>query len=351
MNQRPIVVVFDPHSLASPGQVAALGAGPFSVMRTVDRDEAVGAIGLEGASVLLVVEGEVGPEDVAPLVGSARGRGIPVVGLGVRPGTAGHDFDARVDPDDDGPGLSARLARLAGIPGEAPTISDAIPIDTKLIGQIIHDIRNPLNVIGLTLRVMEQLPKTLRDELQEDLDFLRDNAHQIERMLVLLSDFCRVADNTAEPAPAPFDPARFVEEVTEERGTKTTEKGFPARVEADPSTPKSVRLDPVNVRLALRCALTNAAGASERPMTVRTSGDGDRWSITIVVDKPPPATVTPGPIVSGTYERLIATPAERKGLDIAMAAWLAGRLGGSVRVEVVPSERSTIVIDLPTDSG
>ncbi len=230
-------------------------------------------------------------------------------------------------------------------------IPSPIPIDVELLATIVHDIRNPLNVIGLTLRVIEQMPDHLRSEIQEDVDFLRDNAGQIEKMLSLLSDFCRLSELEDPGTPASFDPRRFIEEVLAERAHRGNDKAFPAIFTRDPSTPASVNLDPVRARIALLCALTNAAGASDCPLSVRTSGTADRLTIAIIVKKPPPSTVFARRVNPEQYERLIATQTERRGLDLAIASSISAQFGGSLHLDVAPNEGTTIVIDWPVNSA
>jgi len=225
------------------------------------------------------------------------------------------------------------------------------PIDGRLLGMIVHDIRNPLNVIGLTVRVIEQMAPLIRAELEEDLGFLRDNASQIEAILALLSDLCRINEENVPHSPYEFNPGRFIEDLLTERAHKGNDKAFPARLEQDSSTPSSVILDPVLARIALLAVLTNAASATDFPLQVRTAGNGDRWTISISVEKPPPRTVVSHEVKPDVFQRLIGSPAERRGLDLAIASWISAQFGGTIRLEVVPETKSTIVIDWPVNAG
>ena len=91
------------------------------------------------------------------------------------------------------------------------------------------------------------MPASKRSEIQEDLNFLRDNAGQIEKILTVLSDVCRLADLGA-PRPVPIDPRRFVEDVLAERSSRPDGKAFPARFVAEAETPAIVDVDPTHMR-------------------------------------------------------------------------------------------------------
>jgi len=364
VRQQPLVVLFDPESLATEAMRAALRAVGYGSTRLGDPGGARAALERDSPAALVIVEGRSGADD-AGLGPEAKGRGIPVLGLiddlGDVASLAGRlsRYDAWAHRDGHPAEISARLvealARRNGDGGAGPAKSgrhDPPPaIDVGLIGMIIHDVRNPLNVIGLTLRVLEQLPPDRRADIQDDLKFLQENANQIERLMVLLSHFCRLFELPGPPDPMPIEPAPFVEDILAVRAYRTTEKAYPARFEVRAGTPDRVVIDPARTKLALLAALMNAAGAADRPIAVEVAGAGDRWTIGIAVDKAPPTNVAPFEARPDQFERLIASPAERKAFDLAIAAWIVRGLGGSVRLDVVPGHRTTIVIDLPVRPG
>ncbi len=227
------------------------------------------------------------------------------------------------------------------------TSGSSIPIDARLLTTVVHDIRNPLNVIGLTLRVIEQMPPSVKSPIQEDLDFLRENFTQIERILTLLSDFSRLHDSTQGNRPQEFDPGRFLEDVMSERGPKSLEKAFPAKFELDPSTPGAVTLNPTLTRFALVHAIGNAALASSKPIRIVSRGTEQSWIVEITVEQPSPPSVKSQCDNLERYERLVASVSERRGLDLAMAATICERLGGAARFEIESGQSSTIVLELP----
>jgi signal transduction histidine kinase len=100
--------------------------------------------------------------------------------------------------------------------------------------------------------------------------------------------------------------------------------------------------------MALQHALSNAVtAAGESPVRIELGPDEDRVRIAFVVDRPPPATVQPIALRPDLYERLAGSAAERRGLDLAIAARISELFGGSARLDVVPGQSSTIVLDWP----
>ncbi len=353
VGHHPLVVLFDPDALSPDDHEAALRSGGYRTARAGVPDEAVDALARDGPAALVVVEGRDGPPDEGRVCHAARDRGIPVLGLldhdgdvqSLKDRVRGYDGWAHYAcPTSD---LVARLGLiLNGHAPDRPPRPEPIPIDVRLLAMVVHDIRNPLNVIGLTLRVIEQMSAAPPADIRDDLSFLRDNAAQIEKILALLSEVCRLGD-LGPPGPIALDPGRFVADILEERAYRANEKAYPAKFVPEAGTPATVVVDPIHARLVLLSALTNAAAATDRPLSVRSGGGDGRWTVSIDVDRPPPPTVHAVEPQPDRFERLIGSTAERNGLDLAIAAWIAGLSGATVRLEVDPGRRSTIVLDWP----
>ena len=351
----PLVVLFAPDPTATGSLEDALRSAGYRPLRIDDEPEARRSIERDDPAAIVLTIGPGATTDglTVGLDRAAREQGVAVFGLVSEPAGVGE----RLRRLDGWAAVGARPAEVALRLGEAVAArklgsagsrsASLVPVDGRLLSAIVHDIRNPLNVIGLTLRVIEQMPNAERGEIQEDLIFLRDNAAQIEKMLALLSDVVRLIDLAGATDPHPMDPRRFLEEVLADRSHKPSEKGYPARLIVDPSTPGEVVLDPIRARMALLSALTNAAGATDRPLQVVSSADSGRWSIRITVEKAPPPTAAAMAQVPDRYERLIGSAAERRGLDLLLADRLSRGFGGSIRLEIVPGMSSTIAIDWP----
>lgn len=225
----------------------------------------------------------------------------------------------------------------------------AMPLDPKALSLVIHDLRNPLNVIGLSLRMIEEELPAGHDDLAEDVLILRENVGQLDRMLRFLSDFCRQQDGASRSDPMPFEPARLLEEVVEDLAMRQPDSAGRVHLEGLDEAPAEVVLDPTRARLALSYALTNALAGSVNghPIRIRAGGAPDRWVTRVTVEAPPPETVQSTPLAPDDFERLIAIPAERRGLELTIAARISQIFGGEARLEVEPGRRSTVVLDWP----
>ena len=244
-------------------------------------------------------------------------------------------------------------ARIAGLLHAASRSAGKLPsIDPRFLALVIHDLRTPLNVIGLTIRTIAQTVPQRSAELDEDLTFLTDNARQIERMLAQLGDYCRLIERESQVSTAEFDPRRFLSDFLKDRRGKPGSEASPIRLEVAPESPPEVSLDPQRVRLALEHSLANAINAAgEHPIRLRSGGGDGRWVVRIEVDRPPPATVVSLVLRPDRFERLAGSAAERRGLDLAIAARVSEIFGGSARLDVEPDCRSTIVLDWPSHLG
>ena len=278
-----------------------------------------------GIASLLVVTGADTPE---PLAGRVRGFDDWVALEAVD-----RELTARVD------GLFERQKQRSS---QLPTI------DPRFLALAIHDLRTPLNVIGLTIRAISQTVPQRSAELDEDLTFLTDNARQIEKMLAQLGDYCRLIEGESKISAVEFDPRRFLADFLDERRGRPGADPTPVRLELSETSPKEVALDPQRARLALHHALANAiVAAGPVPVKLRSRGEPGRWIVEMEVDKAPPATIGPIELRPDRFERLAGSAAERRGLDLAIAARISEMFGGSARLEVVPGRCTTIVLDWP----
>jgi signal transduction histidine kinase len=100
--------------------------------------------------------------------------------------------------------------------------------------------------------------------------------------------------------------------------------------------------------MAIEYALINAnAAAQESPIRLTLRGDPDRWIVEVSVDRPPPSSVTSVQLRSQVFERLCGSAAERRGMDLAIAARITELFGGSARLEVVDGRGTTLILDWP----
>jgi len=233
------------------------------------------------------------------------------------------------------------------------------PLDSQFLSMVIHDLLTPLNVIGLSLRMIDQVVSREDATVREDLDVIAENVAQMERMLRQLSHYAHLngSGNGRHLNPGLFDPRRLLGDLVEERAQARPsglsvpgQRRPPIHLEIREDSPAEVDLDPDRARLALQLALDNATTAASEKGSIRVSSGGrpGRWVIRLGVDVPPPVSVQAEELRPESFKRLLGAPAERRGLDLAIAARITELFGGSARLEVEEGRGTTIVLDWPT---
>jgi hypothetical protein len=120
------------------------------------------------------------------------------------------------------------------------------------------------------------------------------------------------------------------------------------QLEVQKTCPATAVLDQGRARLALDYALANASAAAG-PDTIRfvLRGAPERWIIEISLDRPPPCSVHSLELGSIAFERLCGSAAERRGMDLAIAARVSELFGGTARLEAVEGRSTSIILDWP----
>lgn len=230
-----------------------------------------------------------------------------------------------------------------------PSTQDSrMKVDGSFLALVVHDIRNPLNVIKLTLRLLSQSVPKGNTDLAEDLRIIDENSREIERMLINVVDYMKLFEAESIFPAFDFSPSRLVDELLEERAERLGPNGVKVVIDHDPSTPGEVSLEQGLARLAIQYVLENASAASGTlPIRLRTQGGPDRWQTLVTVDLAPACSVKSVELSTRSFERLNGIERERRGLDLAIAARVSEIFGGAARLEVVNGEQSTIVLDWP----
>ena len=171
-------------------------------------------------------------------------------------------------------------------------------------------------------------------------------------MLAQLGDYCRLVEAERQGGTAEFQTRRFLTDFLDEKQSKREPEFGTVRLEFDADSPEEVAVDPTRARLAIQHALANAvAAAGDAPIRLRSRGPAGRWTIEVAVEKAPPPTISSIPLRPNVFERLVGAAAERRGLDLAIAARVAELFGGSARLDVEPGVRSVVTLDWPARPG
>ena len=238
--------------------------------------------------------------------------------------------------------------------GPSPIIVKECVMDrsrrARLTRLLVHELRNPLNVLKLTLYVMaaSKIP-----DQEPDLQIMEQHVDEMDRMLQMLIDHSELPEDPSELAIAPMSPKRMVEELLEEIGPRLPEVRIVPVI--GPDSPELVELDPLKARMALTQAIRNGAAAAvglrsdaaQPEVTVKLGGGGLGCRIEVGCEWPPPKLLQSTDLDPVQFERLVGVPNERRGLDLVIVAGISEVFGGKARLEVEPEVRSSIVLDWP----
>ncbi len=326
--------------------------------RSVNESSAVDVFNSRRPDVLIVTERSLEAlSGESRLLSRAKAAGVPILAVLTEPPQP-EAVDRLADVDDwvtsrrlfeEFPARLARLlSRRPASREDAPDNREKTPADGWFSGLVVHDLRTPLNVIGLSLRMIAQSVPRGDPELEEDLRFVDENLRQIERMLSQLSDYYRLFEAERPTEAVAFSPRRLAAELLESRLTRSSSKSVEVVLKVDPSCPDEVTLDPVRARLALQSVLNNAANATKtEPVRLGLRGAAGRWMIEVAVDTPPPSSVHSTALSGTMFERLCGSAAERRGMDLAIAARVTEGFGGVARLDVEPNCGTVVLLDWP----
>lgn len=225
-----------------------------------------------------------------------------------------------------------------------------IPNIERFLEILVHDLRGPLNVLKLTLHMLNEMARPSESELADDVFMMRQNIDEIDRMLIALVDYVQLPAKGSRLDPMEFNPARLLRELVELRTESTT--GPEIHLETQDG-PASVLLDPSLTRHAWSRALENAATAAgdKGPVRVTLRGGPDRCRVEMTAETPPRESVVATELHPDHYQRILGNAAERRGIDLALVAMISALFGGQARLDVEPGTRTTLVIDWPRAIG
>jgi K+-sensing histidine kinase KdpD len=219
-------------------------------------------------------------------------------------------------------------------------------LQPEFLELLVHDLRTPLNVMTLSLRLLNKaVPKNDR-ETHGDLGLIEQNVKNIEAMLAALCDYMQLFHPGAPMDRTEFSPARVVEEILDARPSQEPR----VILEAGSLDTGRLALDRTLARMAIAHGLSNAvAAAGDSPVRIRLAGQADVCRIEIAVDQPPPSTVKPGALSASEFERFLGNVKERRGIDLGIVAKVSERFGGSARLEVQDGRASLLILEWPRE--
>ena len=245
------------------------------------------------------------------------------------------------------PGLEAVLA--AALEREALThelvetsaLRRSDEIKTAVLRSVSHDLRSPLTTI---LAASEALGSRAlaEDERTELADAISKESRRLSRLVDQLIDLSRLQAGTAEPR----EDWCSLEEVIRAAAEDTGASPEHVRLVIDRDLPL-VRADATQLQRAIANLIANAlhhgAGAT---VSVRARVSGGRILIRVVDQGPGIPLVEQDRIFTAFY-RAPGAAGNGSGLGLAIVRGFVEADGGCVRVESVPGQGSSFVVELP----
>jgi two-component system, OmpR family, sensor histidine kinase KdpD len=213
-------------------------------------------------------------------------------------------------------------------------------IKTAVLRSVSHDLRSPLTAI---LAASEALgsPALEADERTELVDAITKESRRLARLVDQLIDLSRLEAGTAEPR----EDWCSLEEVIRAAVDDTGDSPERVRLMIDRDLPL-VRADARQLQRALGNLLDNALHYGAGPVSVRARASGGRILIRVVDQGPgiPPAEQDR---IFTAFYRAPGAAGHGSGLGLAIVRGFVEANGGRVRVESLPGQGASFVIELP----
>lgn len=218
---------------------------------------------------------------------------------------------------------------------------------SRLLANISHEIRNPLNgILGLA----ELLRATALDAEQNNyVDAIQTSGAALAALIEDILDFSKIEAGKVELAEAPFDLVELVEGVIELLAPRAHSKGLDIASFVTRDVPACVSGDEARLRQILLNLVGNAVKFTTRGgvgLRVFRNGDFIAFSVT---DTGCGVAEDSRDAIFEEFEQRKApsADAEGTGLGLAISRGLADRMGGSLRLEATSPAGSTFTLRLP----
>jgi signal transduction histidine kinase len=240
--------------------------------------------------------------------------------------------------------LSERHARAE----EALRRRDRLAAMGELASTVAHEIRNPLNAVGLTAQRLRReflgsppdgATAADRAEAEELLGVMADETKRIDRIVQQFLDFARPPALRVEPT----DLGALVRDLGERLRAHAESRGL--SLETDTAAAGVARVDPAQLRQALDNLVRNAVEATPEGGRVSVVARTGRGGHTIDVGD------TGRGIEPDHRARLFdlyfTTKPEGTGVGLAVTQQIVAAHGGAIEVESEPGKGTTMTVRLP----
>jgi signal transduction histidine kinase len=249
-----------------------------------------------------------------------------------------------------GPGRR-RLERVdatARVDGPTEVLPDLDPtaVWEERLGQIVHDLTNPLHTIALETHLLDG-KLALRDdtEVRSAAARISRNVFFLERMVRDLLDSCSTDARRFEIRRTPTELRALILRVVD-RVVSTRDSG---RVWVDASSPVTLSLDELRIERVVANLLQNALTYTPRSGLIGIRLEvTDHHALISVIDAGPGMTGSEAGYVFDKYRRAASGAAhEGSGLGLYVSKQIVEAHGGAIGVSSVEGVGSCFYIELP----
>jgi two-component system, OmpR family, sensor histidine kinase KdpD len=216
-------------------------------------------------------------------------------------------------------------------------------IKTAVLRSVSHDLRSPLTAIVAAGDALSS-PSLEAADRMELADTIAHESRRLARLVDQLLDLSRLQAGTAEPREDWTSLDEVIRAAVEDTGAKDRVK-----LAIAPDLPL-IRADAGQLRRAIANLVENALRyGDQEPVSVRARESGGRILMR-VVDQGPGIPLTEQERIFAPFYRGSGAAGQGSGLGLAIVRGLVEANGGHVRVESLPGQGTSFVVELPLPS-
>ena len=214
-------------------------------------------------------------------------------------------------------------------------------IKTAVLRSVSHDLRSPLTAIVAAGDALSSASLDAQDRV-ELTDTIAHESRRLARLVDQLIDLARLEAGTADPREDWCSLEEVIRAAVEDSGAAPER----VRLAIAPDLPL-IRADAAQLRRAVANLLENALRYGDgRPVSVRARVSGGRILMR-VVDQGPGIPIAEHERIFAPFYRAPGAAGQGSGLGLAIVRGLVEANGGDVRVESLPGQGTSFVIELP----
>jgi signal transduction histidine kinase len=226
---------------------------------------------------------------------------------------------------------------------------------SEFLANMSHEIRTPMNaIVGLSDLLGKSKP--LSDKQQQCIDTLQVSAKALLALISDLLDISKIEAQTMELENTPFDLQALIQEVVAIVAVKLKEKNLYCEFQDQRAAQTPYRGDVKRLQQVLLNLLSNAIKFTETggvTITVKADHADMNGCERVMVSVADTGIGIPADKIDVIFDKFVQADSSinRKyggtGLGLAITKQLVELMGGAIRVESIPGERTTFTLDLP----